>query len=51
MGRDQGQPLAARVDCDVHVGVATWQGIIAGRITKVVIAFVMVGLFVVALVF
>ena len=35
----------------VHVGVATWLGIMAGMIAKVVIAFVMVGLFVVALVF
>jgi hypothetical protein len=51
MVRDQGQPLAARVGCDVHVGVATWLGIMAGMIAKVVIAFVMVGLFVVALVF
>jgi hypothetical protein len=33
------------------VGVATWLGIMAGMIAKVVIAFVMVGLFVVALVF
>ena len=51
MVRDQSQPLAARVGCAVHVGVATWLGIMAGMIAKVVIAFVMVGLFVVALVF
>ena len=35
----------------VHVGVATWLGIMAGMVAKVVIAFVMVGVFVVALVF
>jgi formate/nitrite transporter FocA (FNT family) len=51
MVRDQGRSLAARVGCDVLVGVATWLGIMAGMIAKVVIAFVMVGLFVVALVF
>ncbi len=33
------------------MGVATWLGIMAGMVAKVVIAFVMVGLFVVALVF
>jgi hypothetical protein len=33
------------------VGVATWLGIMAGMLAKVAIAFVMVGLFVVALVF
>ena len=33
----------------VHVGVATWLGIMAGMIAKVVIAFMMVGIFVVAL--
>ncbi len=35
----------------VQVGVATWLGIMAGMLAKVAIAFVMVGLFVVALVF
>jgi len=35
----------------VQVGVATWLGILAGMLAKVAIAFVMVGLFVVALVF
>lgn len=33
----------------VHVGVATWLGIMAGMVAKVVIAFVMVGIFIVAL--
>ena len=33
----------------VHVGVATWLGILAGLIAKVVIAFMMIGIFVVAL--
>ena len=35
----------------MHVGVATWLGIMAGMIAKVVIAFMMVGIFLVALVF
>ncbi|MCI1192103.1 DUF456 family protein [Calidifontimicrobium sp. SYSU G02091] len=34
-----------------HVGAATWLGIMAGLVAKVVIAFAMIGLFVVALVF
>ena len=34
----------------VHVGVATWLGIMVGLITKVVIAFIMIGIFVVALI-
>jgi uncharacterized protein len=34
----------------VKVGVATWLGIMAGLIAKVVIAFVMIGVFVVALI-
>ena len=33
----------------VHVGVATWLGIMAGMVAKVVIAFMMVGIFIVAL--
>ena len=33
----------------VRVGVATWLGILAGLVAKVVIAFMMVGIFVVAL--
>ena len=32
-----------------HVGVATWVGIMLGMIAKVVIAFVMIGVFIVAL--
>ncbi|MFO1216796.1 MAG: DUF456 domain-containing protein [Burkholderiaceae bacterium] len=32
-----------------HVGVATWLGIMAGMVAKVVIAFMMIGVFVVAL--
>jgi uncharacterized protein YqgC (DUF456 family) len=35
----------------VKVGVATWLGIMAGMVSKVVIAFMMIGLFVAALVF
>lgn len=35
----------------VKVGVATWIGIMAGLIAKVVLAFIMVGIFVVALMF
>jgi hypothetical protein len=33
----------------VKVGVATWLGLLAGMLAKVVIAFVMVGIFVAAL--
>ncbi len=33
----------------LHVGVATWLGIMVGLIAKVVIAFVMIGIFIVAL--
>jgi hypothetical protein len=32
-----------------HVGIATWLGIMAGMVAKVVIAFVMIGVFIVAL--
>ena len=39
--RDQGQAL--------RVGVATWLGIMAGLLAKVVIAFMMIGIFVGAL--
>ena len=38
--RDHGQAL--------KVGVATWLGLIAGMVSKVVIAFVMIGVFIVA---
>lgn len=34
-----------------HVGLATWLGIMAGMVAKVVIAFMMIGVFVVALLF
>ena len=34
----------------LKVGVATWLGIIAGMVSKVVIAFMMIGVFVVALI-
>jgi uncharacterized protein YqgC (DUF456 family) len=33
----------------VQVGVATWLGIMAGLVAKVVIAFIMIGIFLVAL--
>lgn len=52
VGAAVGEYLARRDERRaVHVGVATWLGLMAGLIAKVVIAFVMVGLFVVALVF
>jgi uncharacterized protein YqgC (DUF456 family) len=35
----------------VHVGFSTWLGIMAGLLAKVVLAFVMVGIFVAALLF
>ena len=35
----------------VHVGFSTWLGIMAGLVAKVVLAFVMVGIFVAALLF
>ncbi|MGA1317674.1 MAG: DUF456 domain-containing protein [Rubrivivax sp.] len=51
VGAAVGEYLARRDQRQaVHVGVATWLGIMAGMLAKVVIAFVMVGLFVVALV-
>jgi len=34
----------------MHVGVATWLGILVGLVAKVVLAFVMIGIFVVALI-
>ena len=33
----------------VHVGVATWLGILAGLLAKVVLAFMMIGVFAIAL--
>jgi uncharacterized protein YqgC (DUF456 family) len=51
VGAALGEYLARRDQRQaVHVGVATWLGIMAGMLAKVAIAFVMVGLFVVALV-
>jgi hypothetical protein len=35
----------------LHVGVATWLGLMAGMLAKFVLAFVMIGIFVVALLF
>ena len=35
----------------LHVGVATWLGLMAGMLAKFVLAFVMIGIFVVALIF
>lgn len=35
----------------LQVGIATWFGIMAGLLAKVVLAFVMIGLFIVALIF
>jgi uncharacterized protein YqgC (DUF456 family) len=54
VGAAAGEYLARRADADAHgqalkVGVATWLGIMAGLLAKVVIAFIMLGVFVVAL--
>jgi hypothetical protein len=54
VGAAVGEYLARRADADAHgralrVGVATWLGLMAGLLAKVVIAFMMIGLFVVAL--
>ena len=35
----------------VHVGIATWLGLMAGMLAKFVLAFVMIGIYVVALMF
>ena len=52
VGAAVGEYLARRDQRQaVHVGVATWLGIMAGMLAKVAIAFVKVDLFVVALVF
>lgn len=51
VGAAIGEYLARRDERQaVQVGVATWLGIMAGMLAKVIIAFMMVGLFVVALV-
>lgn len=51
IGAAVGEYLARRDERRaVHVGVATWLGILLGMVAKVGIAFVMVGIFVAALV-
>lgn len=54
VGAAVGEYLARRADADAHgqalrVGVATWLGIMVGMIAKVALAFVMIGVFVAAL--
>ena len=54
VGAAAGEYLARRADTNAHgqalrVGVATWLGIMAGLLAKVVIACMMVGIFVAAL--
>ena len=54
VGAAAGEYLARRDDAGAHqqamkVGLATWLGIMAGLLAKVVIGFVMVGVFAVAL--
>ena len=54
VGAAAGEYLARRADANAHgqalrVGVATWLGIMAGLLAKVVISCMMVGVFVVAL--
>jgi uncharacterized protein YqgC (DUF456 family) len=52
VGAAMGEYLARRdQQRALKVGVATWLGIMAGLVSKVVIAFMMIGVFVVALVF
>jgi len=52
VGAAAGEYLARRDHQQaVKVGVATWLGIMAGLAAKVVIAFMMIGIFVVALLF
>lgn len=52
VGAAVGEYLARRDEAKaLHVGVATWLGIMAGMIAKVVIAFMMIGVFVAALLF
>jgi uncharacterized protein len=52
VGAAIGEYLAQRDHCRaLKVGVATWLGIMAGMVSKVVIAFMMIGLFVAALIF
>jgi len=54
VGAAAGEYLARRADANAHgqalrVGVATWLGIMAGLLAKVVIALMMIGIFVAAL--
>ena len=54
VGAAAGEYLARRADANAHgqalkVGVATWLGIMVGLLAKVVIAFMMIGIFVAAL--
>ncbi len=52
VGAAVGEYLARRDEAKaLHVGVATWLGIMAGMVAKVVIAFMMIGVFVAALLF
>lgn len=52
LGAAAGEYLARRDQRNaVKVGVATWIGILIGMLSKIVLAFIMVGLFVAALVF
>jgi hypothetical protein len=52
VGAAIGEYLARRDEKHaLRVGVATWLGILAGLLAKVVIAFVMIGVFVAALIF
>jgi hypothetical protein len=58
VGAAVGEAIARRREADragagrqaVKVGVATWLGMMAGMLAKVVLAFVMIGIFVVALI-
>lgn len=54
VGAAVGEYMSRRADADAHgqalrVGVATWLGIMVGMIAKVALAFVMIGVFVLAL--
>lgn len=56
VGAAAGEYLARRAEANAHgqalrVGVATWVGIMLGLLAKVVIAFMMIGIFVAALLF
>lgn len=52
VGAAVGEYLARRDEAKaLHVGVATWLGIMAGMLAKVVIAFMMIGVFIAALLF